>query len=256
MRTMQDGNAERRETEDRRERTRARTGPGKLSLPEAPRTASPVPWLTSIHAREGRGPYGNPGYRGNCSGLLIEDLLNFYRPRRVLDPMQGGGTCRDVCSALGIAYQGLDLRSGFDAARPGALAGLGRFDFIWMHPPYWKMVRYNDDPRCLSNAPTMGEFVGRLRAVLRNCQEVLEDGGKLAVLMGDGKHEGRYMALPFRTMRAAALEGYWLAAPEIIRFGHGSTSSAKVYPTSFIPRLHDVCLVLERDPLKTRVPAS
>ena len=221
-----------------------------MSLPDAPRTASPVPWLTSIHARPGRGPYGNPGYRGNCSGLLIEDLLNYYRPRRVLDPMQGGGTCRDVCSTLGIAYRGLDLRSGFDATRPGAFSDLGRFDFIWMHPPYWKMVRYSDDERCLSNAATMREFVGRLRQVLSNCMSVLSDGGKLAILIGDGKHKGRYMGLPFRAMRAAALEGYWLAAPEIIRFGHGSTSSTKVYSTSFIPRLHDVCLVLERDPLK------
>lgn len=218
-----------------------------VQLPEAPRTKSPVPWLTSIHARSGRGPYGDPGYRGNCSGLLIEDLLNYYRPGRVLDPMQGGGTCRDVCSGLGIAYHGLDLRSGFDATCAGSFEGLGRFDFVWLHPPYWKMIRYNDDERCLSNAPTMREFIGRLRHVLRNCLGVLADGGKLAVLMGDGKHEGRYMALPFRTMRAAALEGYWLAAPEIIRFGHGSTSFAKVYATSFIPRLHDVCLVLERD---------
>lgn len=227
-----------------------------MSLPDAPRTASPAPWLTSIHARPGRGPYGNPGYRGNCSGLLIEDLLNYYRPRRVLDPMQGGGTCRDVCSTLGIAYRGLDLRSGFDATRPGAFSDLGRFDFIWMHPPYWKMVRYSDDERCLSNAATMREFIGRLRQVLSNCMSALNDGGKLAILIGDGKHEGRYMGLPFRAMRAAALEGYWLAAPEIIRFGHGSSSSTKVYATSFIPRLHDVCLVLERDPLKARAPVK
>ena len=47
-------------------------------------------------------------------------------------------------------------------------------------------------------------------------------------------------------MNAAVAEGYWLAAPEIIRFGHGATSSSKVYRTSFIPSLHDVCLVLER----------
>jgi hypothetical protein len=246
MRTMQNENAERRERRGERVEDRI-SGPGAMFLPEAPRTKSPVPWLTSIHARKGRGPYGDPGYRGNCSGLLIEDLLRYYRPRRVLDPMQGGGTCRDVCAALGIAYQGLDLRSGFDATSPGAFTGLGQFDFIWLHPPYWKMVRYNDDERCLSNAPTMREFVGRLRLVLRNCLGVLAKGGKLAVLMGDGKHEGRYMALPFRAMRAASLEGYWLAAPEIIRFGHGSTSSAKFYASSFIPRLHDVCLVLERD---------
>jgi len=216
-----------------------------IPLPKCPITASPVPWLTSIHATPGRGEYGNAGYRGNCSGLLIRDLLKFYRPGRVLDPMEGGGTCRDVCKELAIAYEGRDLKAGFDATRAESFAGLGTFDFVWLHPPYWQMIRYSSNARCLSNAPTLEAFVTGLRSVLRNCRAVLAPRGKLAVLMGDGKHAGQYMGLPFRTLNAAEAEGYWLAAPEIIRFGHGSTSSNRVYSTSFIPRLHDVCLVLE-----------
>jgi hypothetical protein len=32
-----------------------------------------------------------------------------------------------------------------------AFRGLGKFDFIWLHPPYFQMVRYNPkDTRCLS----------------------------------------------------------------------------------------------------------
>jgi hypothetical protein len=217
-----------------------------VPLPECPKTASPVPWLTSIHATPGRGEYGDPHYRGNCSGLLIRDLLSYYKPKRVLDPMEGGGTCRDVCRELGIAYEGRDLRTGFDATRSESFLDLGKYDFVWMHPPYFQMVRYNEqDPRCLSMARTVGEFFGRLRLVFRNCRQVLEDGGRLAVLMGDGKHLGHYLGLPFRTMNAAAAEGFWLAAPEIVRFSHGTTSAGRAYSTSFIPRLHDVCLVLK-----------
>lgn len=222
------------------------TRPNTVPLPEAPITASPVPWLTSIHATPGRGEYGDSNYRGNCSGLLIRDLLRFYQPRRVLDPMEGGGTCRDVCHELGILYVGRDLKTGSDATDPVAFEKLGRFDFIWVHPPYWQMVRYNPaDQRCLSNAGSAREFVRQMRAVLRNCRKALNPGGKLAVLIGDGKHDGRYLGLPFRMMGAAAKEGFWLAAPEIIRFGHGATSSRRLYTTAFIPRLHDVCLVLE-----------
>jgi hypothetical protein len=221
-------------------------GPAGVPLPECPRTASPVPWLTSIHATPGRGDYGDPAYRGNCSGLLIRDLLVFYGAKRALDVMEGGGTCRDVCRELGIEYVGRDLKSGFDATRAELYRGLGKFDFIWLHPPYWNMVRYNaGDGRCLSSAPGVRQFVTQLRSVFRNCRGVLAEGGKLAVLMGDGKHEGRYLGLPFRTLNAAAAEGYWLAAPEIIRFSHGATSSGRTYRTAFIPRLHDVCLVLE-----------
>ena len=162
----------------------------------------------------GRGDYGNPGYGGNCSGLLIRDLLSFFRPKRVLDPMEGGGTCRDVCKELAIPYEGRDLKTGFDATRAESFEGLGVFDFVWLHPPYFQMIRYNgSDGRCLSNAPTLAAFVDGLRSVFRNCRGVLSERGKLAVLMGDGKHEGRYMGLPFRTLNAAAAEGYWLASP-------------------------------------------
>jgi len=217
-----------------------------VPLPEAPITASPVPWLTSIHATPGRGNYGNADYRGNCSGLLIRDLLNFYQPGIVLDPMEGGGTCRDVCKELGIDYEGRDLRRGFDATDAAAFARLGTFDFIWLHPPYWQMVRYNaGESRCLSNAPTLGSFLEQLKCVFRNCRGALRPGGKLAVLMGDCRQQGRYLGLPFRTMNAAASVGFWLAAPEIIRFSHGTTSSQQRYTSAIIPRLHDVCLVLE-----------
>src|SRR5262249_7342153 len=159
-----------------------------------------------------------------CSGLLIKDLLNYYSPIRVLDPMQGGGTCRDVCQELGIAYEGRDLVTGFDATDPQSYEGLGPFDFVWLHPPYWNMIRYSNHPRCLSSVPTVAEFVTHLRLVLQNCAGVLTGNGKIAVLMGDGKHAGEYLGLPFRTLNAAAAEGLWLASPEIIRFGHGSSS--------------------------------
>lgn len=222
------------------------TSPWEARVPRGPKTGSPVPWLTSIHARPGRGPYGDPGYRGNCSGLLIEDLLRFFGPGSVFDPMTGGGTCRDVCRALGIPCVSRDLRSGFDAADPAGYRGLGPFDFVWLHPPYWRMVRYGPDPRCLSNAPTLEDFLARLRAVIRNCAGTLGPRGKLAILIGDGKDSGEYLALPFRAMGLAAREGLRLACPEIIRCQHGATSTRKVYEASFIPRLHDVCLVLER----------
>lgn len=224
--------------------------PGFVPLPAAPKTASPVPWLMSIHGRPGRGHYGDPGYRGNCSGLLIKDLLQFFRPRRVLDPMTGGGTCGDVCRELGIECVSLDVRQGHDAASPDAFEGLGLFDFIWLHPPYWRMVQWSDDPRCLANAPTLAQFLTRLQIVVRNCRRAMQPSGVMAVLMGDVRYQGEYQALPFHTWRLAYAEGLVLAAPEIIRFSHGTTSAAKEYPTSFIPRVHDVCLVMKHRRMK------
>ena len=86
-----------------------------IQHPETPVNASPVPWLTSLHATRRRGPHGRADYRGNCSGYLIKDLVRYFGATRVLDPMTGGGTCRDVCDELGIECYSFDLRENQDA---------------------------------------------------------------------------------------------------------------------------------------------
>ena len=219
--------------------------PTTIELPKAPQTASPVPELTSIHAVRGRGPYGNRYYRGNCGGHLIRDLLRYFQPQRVLDPMTGSGTCRDVCRELEIPCHTMDIRRGQDAADPDSYAGIADVDFIWMHPPYFKMIRYNDDPRCLSNAPTLDAFLDKMQLVLQNCKSVLSKHGKIAILIGGFSHQGRYQPLAQMLVERAIREGLWPACTEIIRLQYGNTSSRKRYRSSFIPSLHDVCQVFE-----------
>lgn len=216
-----------------------------IELPAAPRNASPVPELTSVHSVRPRGPYGDSRYRGNCGGFLIRDLLRYFKPRRVLDPMSGSGTCRDVCRELEIACEAMDIRRERDAADPASYANLAPVDFVWMHPPYWRMIRYNDDPRCLSNAPSLDAFLNRMQLVLRHCKTVLTPRGKIAVLIGGYSDRGRYQPLPHLTVGAAIAEGLWPACTEIIRLQHGNTSSRKVYRSSFIPGLHDTCLIFK-----------
>ncbi len=216
-----------------------------IPFPRPPKTGSPVPWLTSVHSTL-RGPYGDSRYRGNCDGYLIKDLLRFFKATSVLDPMSGGETCRDVCRELGISCVTSDLTSGFDATDPRSFAGRGTFNFIWVHPPYWQMVKYGDDPRCLANAPTLPAFLDRLRSVFRNCMSVLSEGGKLAVLMGNYSHRGRFLPLTYLTMSLALDEGLWPACTDIVRLQHRNHSAQKTYRSSFIPGLHDVCMVLER----------
>ena len=82
------------------------------ALAEYLRRRSP---LTSIVSYPDRGPWGDNRYPGNSSGYLLIDLCATYAPRAVLDPMEGGGTSRDVCADMGIGYQGFDLHSGVDS---------------------------------------------------------------------------------------------------------------------------------------------
>ena len=100
-------------------------------LPLAPVTGSPVPHLTSLYHFHRAGEYGNRAYPGNCGGNLIKDLLTYFRPGLLCDPMAGSGTCRDVCEELGIPSFSWDIHQGFDACDPSGFAPAESFDFIW-----------------------------------------------------------------------------------------------------------------------------
>lgn len=225
----------------------ASTASRQITLPGAPRTASPVPWLTSIHSVVNRGPWGSASYRGNCGGYLIKDLLQYFRPARVLDPMTGSGTCRDVCQDLDIHCTSFDLKAGQDASDPASYKDLPKHDFAWLHPPYWRMIRYNDDPRCLSAATDLEDFLRGLGDVLENCRSALRPGGHIAVLIGgyEDRQKGLHIPLPALTTATAIERGFWPACVDIVRFQHGNTSSRRSYRSSFIPGLHDVCTIFQ-----------
>ena len=120
------------------------------------------------------------------------------------------------------------------------------FDFIWAHPAYWRQKLYADDPRDLSRAPTLSDFLRRYGQFIRNCANALKPNGKLAILMGDycDREEG-FVPLTFHTKRLAFARTH-ADCTDIIRFSHGASSSRKVYRSSFIPGLHDTCMVFEK----------
>lgn len=216
-------------------------------LPRAPRTGSPVPWLTSLYHKSSRGDYGDPRYPGNCSGELIKDLLKYFQPNLVFDPMTGSGTCKEVCTELGIDCCSDDIRFGFDASDPATFPRHIQFDFVWLHPPYWRMKRYTAEPADLSNAATPAEFYECLRRVILNCREVLTSDGKLAILMGDYcDRDAGFVPLTYHTKRLAFECGLRQTCTDIIRFSHGATSSKRSYTSSFIPGLHDTLALFQK----------
>jgi hypothetical protein len=161
--------------------------------------------------------------------------------------MTGSGTARDVCRELGISCLALDIHQGFDACSPDGFPSDQTFDFIWAHPPYWRMKLYADDPKDLSRSPTLEDFLARYGQFIRNCASALAPGGRLAVLMGDYcDPKSGYVPLVYHTKRLAFDAGLAQSCTDIIRFSHGASSSKKVYRTSFIPGLHDMCMIFER----------
>ena len=65
--------------------------------------------LCSVVSYPDRGPWGDPKYRGNCSGWLAKDLILRFQCQSVFDPAEGSGTIKDV--VLGInKYRGKEIR--------------------------------------------------------------------------------------------------------------------------------------------------
>ena len=161
--------------------------------------------------------------------------------------MTGSGTCRDVCDELDVLCTSKDIRFGFDACDPANFNGVGTFDFVWIHPPYWRMKVYGTDKRDMSTAPTLAYFIHRYEKLIQNCASVLSPGGKLAILMGDySDRETGFVPLTYWTKRLAFAAGLKQSCTDIIRFSHGASSSTKIYRSSFIPGLHDTCMVFEK----------
>ncbi len=216
-------------------------------LPRAPITASPVPHLTSLYHFHRAGEYGSRKWPGNCGGNLIKDLLNYFRPGLVLDPMAGSGTCGDVCRELGIPCVAWDIHAGCDACDPAGFGSGEAFDFIWAHPPYFRQKLYSEDERDLSRAKNLEAFLRRYGQFIKNCQAALKPDGKVAILMGDySDREEGFVPLVYHTKRLAFAAGLTQHCTDIIRFSHGASSGKKVYRSSFIPGLHDVCTIFEK----------
>ena len=87
----------------------------------------------------------------------------------------------------------------------------------------------------------------RYRLLIANCAGSLLPGGKLAILMGDySDREAGFVPLTHHTKRLAFDAGLSQCCTDIIRFSHGASSGKKTYRSSFIPGLHDTCVVFER----------
>jgi hypothetical protein len=215
-------------------------------LPRAPQNASPVPHLTSLYHFSRAGDYGDRSYPGNCGGNIIKDLIRYFNAHTVFDPMTGSGTCRDVCGELGVYCWSSDIREGLDACDASRFPR-GCFEFAFIHPPYWRQKLYSTDPRDLSRSLTLEAFLERYRLLIANCAGALVPGGKLAILMGDySDREAGFVPLVYHTKRLAFEFGLRQHCTDIIRFSHGASSSKKVYRSSFIPGLHDTCMVFEQ----------
>ena len=192
--------------------------------------------------------WGDNRFRGNCDGQLFKNLVLRYRMKSVADPMMGSGTTRDVIEGLNrvrgthIHYWGGDLSSGFNLVRQNLP---GSFDFVWIHPPYWSIIKYTDHADDLSNAREYTDYVRKLSVCLKRCHDALVQGGRLAVLVGDVRRLGFYMPIVRDVLNLEGQLGQLRSI--IIKTQHNCTSDEKRYARmEDAPIQHEYCLVFKR----------
>jgi len=196
---------------------------------------------SSIVSYPQRGPYGRWDYPGNTTGFLVEDLVKHYNAKSVLDPFAGSNTTKELCGKLDIQCDSFDLKEGFDVLSDKLPAK--KYDLIFLHPPYFSMIRYSDDPRDLSNCATIGEFNRKLSDTVSRLSEYLSNDGHMVVLLGNMRKSGSYYPL------GAYLEVTYRneLKEELIKLQHNTSSSYKEYSSdSFIPIAHEKVLVFAR----------
>ena len=211
--------------------------------------------MKSIVSYPDRGTGGKNTYRGNCSPLLIEDLIRQYQPRNIADYMCGSGTTEDVAKRMGIPNVCYDLNRGFDLLNNDIPE---RPNMIFWHPPYWTIVqyagnqynaetvikKYGIDPRItdLSRTQPWDAFVKELNACMIKQFAALEKGGYMATLVGDIKKNRKLYSMILEMVKPGTIEQIIIKA-QYNCFSDGIDYSGK----PFVPIVHEYVLILRKD---------
>ena len=213
--------------------------------------------MESIVSYPERGQYGKNNYRGNCSGLLIKDLISQYHLKGLSDFMVGSGTTEDVVREAGIRGDFADLNRGYDML---SMDLPNRAENIFFFFFYHDMIVYSgtqydvnsverttglssqiifaDD---LSRCASWEDFVKKMNYCMLKQFTALEKGGRMFVLVGDMKRKGKLYSMIRELICPGTMENI------IIKAQHNCWSDRQTYSGNFVPIVHEYLLVTRKD---------
>jgi len=197
--------------------------------------------LKSVVNYPQRGPWGDAKFPGNTSGYLLVDLIDYYQPKSILDPMEGSGTTGDVAFDMGdIHYTGRDLLSGFDLVGDELE---GEYDLIFWHPPYHDAVDYDIPyPNNLSRCPLLSDYLDKLKLCMVKLLSHLSQGGHLCILCSDPRKDGVIQPIHSNII------GFNLAIQEaaLVKLIEGRSRYFDYGNAPFIPIVHEYVLIFKK----------
>ncbi len=201
-------------------------------------------WL--LGRRDSSGPH-SAEYWGNFVPQIPYQLMRRYTKQGdlVLDMFSGLGTTLIECRRLGRKGIGIEIsakvldrsqelihsqpasrgaktrmilgdsgsRETVEAVRAAASAlGKSEVDLVILHPPYWDIIKFSGEPKDLSGAKDLSEFLVRFGEIVGNAYELLAPGHFLGLVIGDKYTGGEWIPLGFECMDVCRREGFTLKA--------------------------------------------
>jgi hypothetical protein len=204
--------------------------------------------LWQIERRDSSGAH-SADYWGNFVPQIPNQLMRRYTKRGdwVIDAFAGSGTTLIEGRRLGRNVLGVELQPhvaerarqlleaepnphdvvsavvAADSANVDYAAELGRYgrrnaQLAILHPPYFDIIRFSEDARDLSNAPSVDAFLAMLGGVVASVAPFLQRGRHLALVIGDTYAKGDWIPLGFQAMSEVQRHGFALKSIVVKNF--------------------------------------
>lgn len=145
----------------------------------------------------------------NTIGLELQDrMVEHTRKLIASEPNPYGVTC-DMLPADSVALDYGALLASY---------GQRSAQLVILHPPYFDIIKFSDDPRDLSNVATVEAFLELIGRVVAGVAPVLDSGRHLAVVIGDKYARGDWIPLGFQTMNEVMKHGFALKSIVVKNF--------------------------------------
>ena len=203
-------------------------------------------WL--IEKRDNSGAHSG-AYHGNFVPQIPHQLFSRYTKKGdwILDPFMGSGTSLIEAQRMRRNAVGVELRE--DVAREAKTridterneeseikvfvgdsgtvdfasllktAGTDQVQFVILHPPYWDIIHFSENPNDLSNMTGLDGFLNGFGRVVENTTQYLAKNRYCAVVIGDKYANSQVVPLGFYCMDLMMKKGFLLKAIITKNFG-------------------------------------
>jgi DNA modification methylase len=203
-------------------------------------------WI--IDKRDNSGEH-NAGYWGNYVPQIPNQFMQRYTKKGdwVLDTFLGSGTTLIECKKLGRNGIGVELQKNIakqtntvvqkvanpfniktivennDALQVNYEAllqehNIKKVQCIFMHPPYWDIIKFSDQKNDLSNAKNLEAFLQMMGTLVEKTYDILEKNRYCILVISDKYEKGEWIPLAFYTMQEFLKRGYQLKSTIVKNF--------------------------------------